>query len=74
MDIPLDPTIPDSEKAYLIHLDDSTTVTILLDDMPSLIPSPPSTIDDDIIDSSLLPAFLQLKSKITYDYEGQYQV
>ncbi len=62
---------------YLILFDNGTSASIPLDDMASLIPSPPvlgdalstpSTNDD----SSLLLPFLQIGSRITYEHVREY--
>jgi hypothetical protein len=76
MDIPLhsDPT---GSAMYLILFDNGTSAHIPLADMASLIPSPPvsgigpdnSSSDDD---SSLLPPFLWVGSRITYEHDGEY--
>jgi hypothetical protein len=76
MDIPLhsDPT---GSAMYLILFDNGTSAHIPLADMASLIPGPPvsgigpnNTSSDD--DSSLLPPFLQVGSRITYEHDGEY--
>jgi hypothetical protein len=76
MDIPLhsDPT---GSAMYLILFDNGTSAHIPLADMASLIPSPPvsgigpnnSSSDDD---SFLLPPFLRVGSRITYEHDGEY--
>jgi hypothetical protein len=76
MDIPLhsDPT---GLAMYLILFDNGSSAHIPLADMASLIPSPPvsgigpdnSSSDDD---SSLLPPFLRVGSRITYEHDGEY--
>ncbi len=40
--------------------------------MAGLIPPPPITLDDSDAAASLLPPFLRLNSKITFEHEGQY--
>jgi hypothetical protein len=69
IDIPLD---PNTTPHYLIQFDDSTTsITSLVpaNKMPLLIPKP----DVDMSDTShLLPPFLHLNSKITYEHNRQY--
>jgi len=68
MDIPIDPT---SSSQYIILFDDGTTKSISARDMPSFIPKPRT--GESVSDSSLLlPPFLRLNSKITFDHEGQY--
>ena len=72
MDIPLDQEQPDESKSYLIQFDDSSTVCIPLSLMPSLVPKPPSNVDNTGSTDSLLPPFLQINQKITYEHQGQY--
>ncbi len=61
MDIPFDST---KSPHYLILLDDGTTRSVSAADMESLIPKP--TVDTTST-SHLLPPFLQLRSKITFE-------
>jgi len=68
MDIPIDPT---SSPQYLVLFDDGTTKSISARDMPSFIPKP-HTGKSGSDSSHLLPPFLRLNSKITFDHEGQY--
>ncbi len=74
MDIPLSGVISESSKAplYTILFDNGTTASVPLSKMTSIIPSP--TVHDGIDDDSqpLLPPFLQLNCKITYDHDGQF--
>ena len=72
MDIPLDQEQPDESKSYLVQFDDSSTVRIPLSLMPSLLPKPPSNVDNTGSTDSLLPPFLQINQKITYEHQGQY--
>jgi hypothetical protein len=66
MDIPINPT---TTPHYLIQFNNSTTSSIPASKMQSLIPKP----DFDMLDSShLLPPFLHLNLKITFEHEGQY--
>jgi hypothetical protein len=66
MDIPLD---PNTTSHYLIQFDNGTTSFIPANKMPLLIPKP----DVDMSDTShLLPPFLHLNSKITYEHNRQY--
>ncbi len=66
MDIPIDPT---TTPHYLIQINDGTTSSIPSLKMQSFIPKP----NIDMLDSShLLPPFLHLNSKITFEHEGQY--
>ena len=70
VDIPLDSSQPDEDKSYLIQFDDSTTVSVPASDMPLLIVKPPAV--DETEQNTLLPPFLQIGKKITYDHDGQY--
>jgi hypothetical protein len=65
MDIPFDPT---SSPQYLIIFDDGTSRAVSSADMPALIPKPLSVPPDS---NHLLPPFLQLGCKITYEHDGQ---
>ncbi len=66
MDIPLNPA---TSPQYLIQFDDGTTSSIPASKMDSLIPKP----NFDMLDSlHLLPPFLRLNLKITFEHEGQY--
>ena len=66
VDIPMDPTLT---PQYLVQFDDGTTKSFPASKMASLIPPPhPSSSDS----SHLLPPFLRLNSKITFEHEGQY--
>ncbi len=76
MDIPLH-SDPDGSAIYLILFDNGTSASLPLADMASLIPSPPvpgdglsKTSSDD--NSSLLPPFPQIGSRITYEHKGDY--
>jgi hypothetical protein len=76
MDIPLS-TTPSDSPSYQILFDNGTSASILLTDMPSLIPAPPvpmsapvDSLSDD--SSSLLWPFLSVNSRITYEHEGTY--
>ena len=76
MDIPLHSS-PDGSTMYQVLFDNGTSASIPLGDMASLIPSPPvlgdapSTSSSDN-DSSLLPPFLQVGSRITFEHNGEY--
>jgi hypothetical protein len=61
-----------TDLPYTILFDDGTTTTVPLSKMADLIPPPPlvSTSPNGV--SALLPPFLQLNSKITYEHDGQY--
>ena len=71
MNIPLDPTVPDDKKEYLIQFDDSTILSVPLPDMPALIPALPAPIIDDA-EAVGLPSFLQVGQKVTYSVDGQF--
>jgi hypothetical protein len=66
MDIPLDPR---TSPHYLIQFDDGTTQSVPASKMESLIPKPEVDASDA---SHLLPPFLHLNSKITYEHDGRY--
>ena len=74
MDIPMYTDSPDtsSNYSYTILFDNSTTSAVPLLDMASIITTPPVREEDPTFTNSLLPPFLQLNSKITYDHVGQY--
>jgi hypothetical protein len=66
MDISLNPA---TSPQYLIQFDDGTMSSIPASKMDSLIPKP----NVNMLDSShLLPPFLHINSKITFEHEGQY--
>ncbi len=66
VDIPMDPNL---SPQYLIQFDDGTTKSIPASNMSSFIPKPRDLSSDS---SHLLPPFLRLNSKITFEHEGQY--
>ena len=61
-----------TDLPYTIVFDDGTTATVPLSKMADLIPPLPLVSTSTNDDSALLPPFLQLNSKITYEHEGQY--
>jgi hypothetical protein len=76
MDIPLS-TTPSDSPSYQILFDNGTSASIPLTDMPSLILAPPvpmsAPVDSSSDDSSsLLPPYVSVKSRITYEHEGAY--
>ncbi len=76
MDIPL-LTAPSGSALYHVLFDNGTLASIPFAEMESLIPAPPllsSTPMDSLSDgsSSLLPPFLSVNSRITYEHEGAY--
>jgi hypothetical protein len=74
MDIPfpVSSSEADSQQSYLILFDNGTTASVPLNEMAALIPPP--LVNVGVSDSMdyLLPPFLCLNSKITYEHEGQY--
>jgi hypothetical protein len=74
MDIPLPgaPLEEASAPTYLIVFDNGSQAAIPLDQMASLIPPPPVNVGSLDSSDSLLPPFLRLNSKITYEHDGQY--
>ena len=66
MDIPMDPATP---PQYVILFNDGTTESVSASKMASLIPKPANPTSDS---SHLLPPFLRLNSKITFEHEGQF--
>jgi hypothetical protein len=66
MDIPFD---PDLSLHYILLCNDSTSLSIPEASMPALVPE----LVVDILDTAhLLPPFLQVGSKITFEKDGQY--
>jgi hypothetical protein len=57
---------------YMILFDNGTTALILLSQMSGLISPPPVSPSPSHGTDALLPLFLQLNSRITYEHEGQY--
>jgi hypothetical protein len=74
MDIPfsLDPSGDNSVPLYTILFDNGMMVSIPLSNMAGIIPLPPINVADSDSRNSLLPPFLCLNSKITFEHEGQY--
>jgi len=62
-----------SDLSYTILFDNGTTASTPLSDMVSIIPKPRINVDCYDSQDSLLPPFLWLNSKITYEHDGQYQ-
>jgi len=62
----------DSTPSYTVLFDNGTSASIPLRDMTSIIPKPPIDVDPSDSQASLLPPFLRLHSKITYEHDGQY--
>jgi hypothetical protein len=74
MDIPFPPSVssPDDDFSYTILFDNGTSASVPLREMSNLIPPPPITSSPADDETSLLPPFLQLNSKITYEHDGQF--
>jgi hypothetical protein len=61
-----------TDLPYTILFDDGTTASTPLSQMAGLIPPPPITPSAADGDDSLLPPFLCLNSRITFEHKGQY--
>jgi len=74
MDIPFSTAVTNdvSTVSYTILFDNGTSALIPLSEMAALIPAPPVDVAPFHSQDSLLPPFLRLNSKITYEHEGQY--
>jgi len=78
MDIPSISTVSSSDDSSdpsyfcTILFDNGTSASIPLSEMPTIIPKPPVDIDLSDSQDSLLPPFLRLNSKITYEHDVQY--
>ena len=73
INVPLDPNQSQDKQVYMIQFDYGTSLSIPSQDMTSILPSAPVPLASPIKASdSLLPPFLQLKQKITYEADGQY--
>jgi hypothetical protein len=66
MDTPMD---SNQSPHYLVQFDNGTSRSIRFADMPSLIPKPLVNVLDS---AHLLPSFLKLNSKITFEHDGHY--
>jgi hypothetical protein len=79
MDIPSISTVSSSDDSsdpsysYTILFDNGTSTSIPLHEMASIIPKPLVDIDSSNSQDSLLPLFLWLNSKITYEHDRQYR-
>jgi hypothetical protein len=76
MDIPM-LMAPSGSALYHVLFNNGTLASILFAEMESLIPAPPlpsSSPTDSLADSSssLLPPFLSVNSRITYEHNGTY--
>ena len=74
MDIPFptDVSDPNATVSYTILFDNGTSASVPVSDMSSILPAPPVDVATCNSQDSLLPSFLQLNSKITYEHDGQY--
>ena len=74
MDIlfPTDVSDSTTDVSYTILFDNGTTTSVHLSDMSSILPAPPIDVANCDSQDSLLPPFLRLNSKITYEHDGQY--
>jgi hypothetical protein len=74
MDItfPLDPSGDASIPNYTVPFNNGSLASIPLKQMAGLILSPPKSLNDSDTVTSLLPPFLRLNSKITFEHECQY--
>ncbi len=77
MDIPFSVNVSDGSDAimdcpYTVLFDKRTLASISLSEMADIIPKPPVDIHTTDFQDSLLPPFLCLNSKITYEHDGQY--
>ena len=69
----MDPTVPESERSYVIQLDNGQTVPIPLGKMPKhLLRRPSPSEGADSVADSQLASFLQVNQKITYEKDGVY--
>jgi hypothetical protein len=73
-DIPflLDSSGDTSIPNYTVLFDNGSSASIPLEQMAGIILPLPVTLDDSDPAASLLPPFLRLNSKITFEHEGQY--
>ena len=72
MAILLDSSQPVEQQLYLIEFDNFTTIFTPIADMPRYTPKPPVSLSPATKNNPLLPDFLQLKKKITYEHDRQY--
>jgi hypothetical protein len=78
MDIPSISTVSSSDDSsdpsysYTILFDNGTSASTPLREMAPIIPKPPVDIVSSNSQDSLLPLFLRLNSKITYEHDRQY--
>jgi hypothetical protein len=71
MDIPFpDDLLMNGAPSYTILFDNSTSISVPLSEMATIIPKPPVDISPSDSQDSLLPPFLCLNSKITYNTMG----
>ena len=62
---------PDESKCYLVQFDNSFTKFLPVSEMPFITIQLPVMINGDKQDT-LLPAFLQVGNRITYNHDGQF--
>ncbi len=73
MDIPVpDDLSLDTAPSYTILFDNGTSTSIPLSEMADIIPKPPVDVAPSNSQDSLLPPFLCLNSKITYEHDRTY--
>ncbi len=74
MDIhfPVSPSEANSQQPYLILFDNGTTASVPLNEMAALISLPLVDVGASNSMDSLLPPFLHLNSKITYEHKEKY--
>jgi hypothetical protein len=77
MDIPFSVDVSDGSDAvmdcpYTVLFDNGTLASIPLSEMADIIPKPLVDVHTTDSQDSLLPPFLCLNSKITYEHDGQY--
>ncbi len=72
MDIPFPTDVldPNATVFYTILFDNGTSASVPLSDMSSILPLTPVDVATCDSQDSLLPPFLRLNSKITYEHEG----
>ncbi len=72
MDIPLSADAKGT-PSYLVLFDNGTSASILLPEMPSMIPALPVSMSDTAASlPELLPPFLSINSQVTYEHNGTY--
>ena len=64
---------PSSNNHISSSFDDFTNISVTITDMLTFIQKPPVPLSTATKNNHLLPDFLQMKKKITYEHGGQYQ-